>query len=125
MQTSKKVNSDQAPGKPVFDLFHQPPAHSGSDYEAKHDKTRLTGQLLKIVTCMSDEKWRTLSEIETITLAPGSSISAQLRHLRKEAFGSNQVNKRPRGDRSKGLFEYQLILNTNNKIEQNEMHRTS
>jgi hypothetical protein len=113
MQTIKKVNSDTVNGAQPFDLFNQPPVHSGATYEAKHDKDRLTGQLLKIVTCMKDAAWRTLSEIETITLAPASSISAQLRHLRKPAFGSHTVNKRPRGDRSKGLFEYQLILNTN------------
>jgi hypothetical protein len=91
------------------DLFNQP-SFEGSDYESKFDEARLTGQLKKIVACMKDGNWRTLGEIETITLAPQSSISAQLRHLRKPAFGSNTLNKRARGNRKSGLFEYQLIL---------------
>ena len=39
---------------------------------------------------------------------PHASISAQLRHLRKEKFGSYNIEKRPRGDRSNGLWEYRL-----------------
>lgn len=98
-----------------FDLFNQPalPEHSGSDYDKKFDQTRLTGQLAKIVDCMKDGVWRTLSEIQTITSAPQSSISAQLRHLRKTDFGGHTVNKRSRGDRKDGLYEYQLVLNVN------------
>ncbi|TRZ72904.1 MAG: hypothetical protein D4R97_05475 [Bacteroidetes bacterium] len=95
------------------DLFSQPPYFAGSDYQPEIDDKRLTGQLLRIFDCMKDGKWRTLSEISEITGDHEASISAQLRHLRKKQFGSHTVNKRRRGERECGLFEYQLILNSN------------
>ena len=58
---------------------------------------------------MIDGEWRTLSEIEFITGDPQASISAQLRHLRKERFGGYLVELRSRGDRENGLFEYRLF----------------
>jgi len=82
----------------------------GPDYDPELDKVRLTGQILRVFDCMKDSRWRTLSEIEEITGDPQASISAQLRHLRKERFGGNTLNKRRRGDRTQGLFEYQLII---------------
>jgi hypothetical protein len=82
---------------------------NGSDYVKEFDQERLTGQLKRVYTLMIDGKWRTLREIESITRDPQSSISAQLRHLRKDRFGSHTLNKRNRGDRENGLFEYQLI----------------
>lgn len=84
---------------------------NGSDYVPELDNKRLTGQILRIFDCMKDGQWRTLEEINLATGDPQASISAQLRHLRKERFGSHTINKRPRGDRSNGLFEYQLIVN--------------
>jgi hypothetical protein len=59
---------------------------------------------------MADGRWRTLAEIEAATGDPQASISAQLRHLRKRRFGSSVVERRPRGDRSAGLYEYALII---------------
>lgn len=84
---------------------------NGSDYIPKFDDTRLTGQINRVWNCMKDEKWRTLAEIQKETGDPQASISAQLRHLRKKRFGSHEVNKRSRGERINGLFEYQLIPN--------------
>jgi DNA-binding transcriptional regulator GbsR (MarR family) len=81
----------------------------GSDYNPVFDNERLTGQIKDIYKLMIDGKWRTLGEIETETNYPQASISAQLRHLRKARFGSHILNKRNRGDRNKGLFEYQLL----------------
>lgn len=80
----------------------------GYVYERKHDIVRLSGQLKVIQEVMSDEKWRTLSEIEQITGFPAASISAQLRNLRKAKFGGHEVERRARGDRSQGLFEYRV-----------------
>lgn len=82
---------------------------NGSDYIPEKDNVRLTGQLNRVYNLMIDGKWRTLAEIELITKDPQSSISAQLRHLRKERFGGHILNKRSRGEREKGLFEYQLL----------------
>ena len=89
--------------------------HIGADfdgpvYERQHDKRRLTGQILRVYGCMKDGRWRTLREIEQLTNDPAASISAQLRHLRKEKFGRHTVNKRHRGERKQGIWEYQLEL---------------
>lgn len=83
----------------------------GADYVPAIDDVRLTGQIRRIFDSMKDARWRTLGEIKAITGDPEASISAQLRHLRKERFGEHTVNRRSRYDRAKGLYEYQLIVN--------------
>lgn len=94
------------------DLFGPEPAmFNGPVYEPAHDQARLTGQILRVFNLMEDGAWRTLPEIEAATGDPQASISAQLRHLRKPRFGAHVVEKRPRGDRSSGLWEYQLQVN--------------
>ncbi len=82
---------------------------NGPVYESKYDRKRLTGQILRVFDAMKDGSWRTLEEIHLITNDPQASISAQLRHLRKERFGEHTVNKQPRGERENGLWEYQVI----------------
>lgn len=81
----------------------------GDDYEPDDDDGRLTKQHERIKVLMLDGEWRTLAEIEEVTGDPGASVSAQLRHLRKSRFGSYVVEKRARGDRVFGLFEYRLL----------------
>jgi len=83
----------------------------GPAYDPEHDQARLTGQIKRIFNCMSDGEWRTLGEIAGITNDPQTSVSAQLRHLRKPKFGDHTVNKQYRGERKIGLWEYQLIIN--------------
>jgi hypothetical protein len=80
----------------------------GADYSPKHDQVRLAKQTLRVFSAMKDGKWRTLGEIAALTGDPEASISARLRDLRKERFGGHTVNRRNRGERSHGLFEYQL-----------------
>ena len=91
----------------IKDHFNGPAYDPGLDY------IRLTKQINRIFQTMQDGKWRTLREIANITNDPESSISAQLRHLRKERFGSHTVNRRRRGEPKIGLHEYQLIVNKN------------
>jgi hypothetical protein len=55
---------------------------------------------------MKDSQWRTLSGIADMTGDPEASVSAQLRHLRKERFGKHTVRRRHLGS---GLYEYQVI----------------
>ena len=86
----------------------------GPNYDPKHDKARLTGQIYRIFELMSDGQWRTLSEIEAETGDPAASVSAQLRHLRKPRFGAHLVDKRRRGDPGNGLWEYALHPRKNN-----------
>ena len=86
-----------------------PEAHfNGPVYEPAFDYSRLRGQIMRVYECMKDHRWRTLDEIARVTGDPHASISAQLRHLRKERFGSHTIEKRPRGDRSAGLWEYRI-----------------
>lgn len=93
----------------LIDLMQEPVRFNGSDYDPALDNDRLKKQIGRVYSCMIDGRWRTLSEIETVTGDPQSSISAQLRHLRKDRFGSYVVNKQRRGERKHGLFEYQLL----------------
>ncbi len=88
----------------------RPPRFSGAGYVPSRDDVRLRGQVRRIFNLMSDGWWRTLGEIEDITRDQPGSISAQLRHLRKERFGGHTVNKRHRGDAANGLYEYQLVV---------------
>lgn len=85
------------------------PRFNGSDYAHAIDAPRLARQHERIRDLMLDGQWRTLAEIETATGDPAASVSAQLRHLRKERFGSYLVEKRARGDRAVGLFEYRVM----------------
>jgi hypothetical protein len=80
---------------------------NGADYQPDRDNPRLGNQVLKIIELMKDECWRTLRQISELINEPEASISAQLRHLRKERFGGHTVNKDHLG---KGLYTYQLIL---------------
>lgn len=54
-------------------------------------------------------RWRTLRELEDETGYPGSSISAQLRHLRKPAHGAHNVRKRRRESAGEGVWEYRIV----------------
>ena len=83
-------------------------AFAGSDYDRQSDDKRLSGQIARVYDFMADGRWHTLPEIEAATGDPAASISAQLRHLRKERFGSHTIEKRPRGDRERGLWEYRM-----------------
>lgn len=100
----------------LFDI-KKGPEFNGPEYEPGLDKERLTNQLDRIKDLMLDGAWRTLSEIESETGDPAASISAQLRHLRKKRFGSHIVDKRRRGRREDGLFEYRVIAPTESPLE--------
>lgn len=85
---------------------------NGPAYEADYDQARLSRQYQRIFALMLDQEWRTLDEIAQILGDPEASISAQLRHMRKKRNGSHTVNRRNRGDRMHGHYEYQLIPNS-------------
>jgi len=81
----------------------------GHTFDEKADKDRLSRQLELVRAAMLDGAWRTLEEIERLTGAPPASVSARLRDLRKPKFGSGKVDRRARGPRSEGLFEYRWL----------------
>jgi hypothetical protein len=95
------------PPKPVS-LPPEAMRFDGPDYDAAVDNPRLSAQLLRVFTLMSDGRWRTLQEIADSTGDPAASVSAQLRHLRKARFGGHTVEKRSTGKREKGLYEYRM-----------------
>ena len=90
----------------IFDAIAKAPRFNGADYVPERDNARLAGQLLRVYELMADQQWRTLAGIARSTGDPESSISAQLRHLRKPRFGGHTVNRRYVGD---GLYQYQLV----------------
>lgn len=81
----------------------------GVCYDSENDFIRLCTQHDRVKILMSDAKWRTLGEIEEITAAPQASISAILRDFRKKRFGGHTVDKRIKGDKTWGLYEYKLV----------------
>jgi hypothetical protein len=85
----------------------RPRFFSGSDYVPHHDYSRLKGQIKRIHDFMADGGWYTKREIAQATGAPEGSVGAQLQNLRKEPL-CHRVDKRPRGDRSQGLWEYKM-----------------
>jgi hypothetical protein len=96
---------------PLFaHLTAEPIRFDGASYDAAADEARLTGQLQRVFECMKDGRWRTLGELHRIAGATEASVSARLRDLRKPRFGGHTVNRRARGERSQGVFEYQLIV---------------
>jgi len=103
------MKKEEKPKFEQLDIFANPVFY-GDSYDPLFDKERLTGQIKKIYELMRDGKWRTLSEIEEAIHAPQASISAGLRLFRRREYGSHEVNRRARGDRSRGLFEYQVVL---------------
>ena len=86
-----------------------PDAHfNGSDYDDSRDRSRLSGQIRRVFNVMCDGRWRTLESISKATGDPPASVSAQLRHLRKERFGSHTIDKDHLGS---GLYCYRLVVN--------------
>jgi len=80
---------------------------NGPDYVPKRDDERLTNQFERVKRAMLSGQWKTLGQLQAETGDPQSSISAQLRHLRKERFGGYVVEKRYEGN---GLFYYRIPL---------------
>ena len=72
----------------------------------------LAGQTERVFNAMKGRGWLTLPELHSITGDPISSISAQIRHLRKPEFGSHTIDRRRRGSEERGLFEYRLVDET-------------
>ncbi len=82
------------------------PRFNGDDYKPERDDERLTGQIERVFNAIKDGRWLTLDDIASLTGDPQASISAQLRHLRKERFGSHDVRKRHVDN---GLYEYRMF----------------
>ena len=97
--------------KDQCDLFGPKPFEphfNGDDYVPERDWKRLDKQIGRVFNCMKDGRWRTLNDIAAATKDPHASISAQLRHLRKDRFGAHTVEKKYIDS---GLYKYRLLVN--------------
>jgi hypothetical protein len=70
------------------------------------DGARLRTQMEVIRDFMLGAGWKTLGEIEAEVGYPQASVSAQLRHLRRDWAGSYEVLKRRR---TNGTWEYSVL----------------
>ena len=86
------------------------PEFDGAVYDPAVDKARLTAQMKRVYGALAGGAWLTLAEIAEKTGDPEASVSAQVRHLRKARFGGHQVDKRRRGEASRGVWEYRLVV---------------
>lgn len=77
----------------------------GADYKHDRDSGRLLTQRDQIRLYMEKRDYVTLQEIADATGHPHSSVSAQLRNLRKERFGGYTVDRK---HISNGLYAYKL-----------------
>ena len=80
----------------------------GSDYRPERDDARLDKQIDRVKKACRSGVPMTLAAIAKETGDPEASISAQLRHLRKEKHGSHSVDKIYV---SHGLYLYKVTLN--------------
>jgi hypothetical protein len=105
----EQCGTSHAKGQMTFEEYlARKPQFDGAAYSQAFDHKRLTGQIRRVFDLMKDGRWRTLEEIAAATGDPQASVSAQLRHLRKPRFGGFTVEKRAKGEREHGLFEYRL-----------------
>lgn len=84
----------------------------GQTYDRGQDQPRLKGQTRAVFKVLQDRQWHQLEEIAAKLLsehdlkASTQSVSARIRDLRKEKFGSHEIERRRAGS---GLFEYRLV----------------
>ncbi len=95
---------------------HSKPEFDGETYDPLLDGNRLRHQLGKVFEAMMRGEWLTLEEIQQRSGQPQASISARLRDLRKPRFGSYILERRPRGERDLGQFEYRLLSATGGPV---------
>ncbi len=110
MKIKSHPNEHQGIG-PLFDKKWPDEEYDfdGVTYEPKFDASRLRGEMARVYAVMRDGLWRTLAEISWLAMAPEASVSARLRDFRKSKFGAHTVNRRRRGEASRGIWEYQLL----------------
>ena len=78
----------------------------GADYDHDRDSERLGTQLERIKEAVIGKGFFTLLQISQMTGDPESSISAQLRNLRKPRFGGYKVERKHLDE---GVYVYSVI----------------
>lgn len=107
------------------------PGTFGPEYQRKFDGHRLNTQMQRVrdlmIQASARDRWLTLEEIRALLedawccRFPEASISAQLRHLKKPAFGAYRLEKRRRASSRFGLFEYRLLPPDPPRFAQSEL----
>ena len=102
----EKLSSDNRLWDSITENVGQSDARfDGDDYNHERDSARLTGQIRRVYDFMLDGAWRTLNEVSDATGDPHSSVSAQLRNLRKKRFGGHNIERKYVVG---GLYSYRL-----------------
>ena len=86
------------------------PKFGGVTYDAALDSNRLTGQLSRVFEAMKGGEWMTIQEVQAIAGGSEAGVSARIRDFRKLACGGYQVDRRRRGEASRGVWEYKLSI---------------
>lgn len=79
----------------------------GAFYNPSLDEQRLTTQMERVRRELSDGRWHTAQHIADRTHAPLTSVSAQIRNLRKPENGGYHIETKRDGDT--GLFLYRMV----------------
>lgn len=79
----------------------------GAFYIPSLDEKRLTTQMERVRRELLDGRWHTAQSIADRIHAPLTSVSAQIRNLRKQENGGYDIITRRDGDT--GLFLYRLV----------------
>lgn len=94
----------------LFDIPPKEPSFDGRTFEPKLDQERLKGQLGEVRNLLRDGKWHTLREIATFARGSEAGVSARLRDLRKEKFGSHTIERRRLSLDAAGVWEYRMVV---------------
>ena len=77
----------------------------GADYQPERDNVRLGTQLQRVKDVIKDGQWYTVKSISMITGDPETSVSAQVRNLRKKRFGKYIIDCKRLDN---GLYQYRM-----------------
>lgn len=84
------------------------PRFDGEAIEPGLDDARLGRQLAGVLAALSRGGWWTLAELTAVAGGSEAGVSARVRDLRKTRFGGHVIERRRRGDPTRGLHEYRL-----------------
>ena len=81
----------------------------GDTYDPLQDMERLSTQQGRVYRAMRNGAWWTLAALAKMARGSEAGVSARVRDLRKERWGSLRVDNR-RVEGENGLWEYRLVL---------------
>lgn len=78
----------------------------GATYHPALDQKRLSGQLERVHKLLSDGNWWGLKSLAYAADGSEAAVSARIRDLRKERFGSHVIERRRIAG---GLYQYRMM----------------